>query len=72
MALVSRRASQAARSVHEPALDFSLSGRLIGTGVDEGDIELGAHQGELLGAIVGTVVDEQSHGAPALLDEQRS
>ena len=35
----------------EPTLDFSLSSRGIGTGVDERDAELGAHQGELLGAV---------------------
>ena len=41
---------------------FSLSGGLIGSGVDERDAELGAHERELLGAVVGAVVDEQSHG----------
>ena len=52
----------------EEAFDFSLSGGLIGPGVDERDAEFGAHQCELLGAVVRTVVDEQSHGEPAACD----
>ena len=52
----------------EESLDFSLSGGLVGAGVDEGDAELCAHQGELLGAVVGAVVDEQSHGEPPACD----
>ena len=52
----------------EEALDFSLSGGLVGAGVDERDAELCAHQGELLGAVVGAVVDEQSHGEPPACD----
>ena len=45
----------------EEAFDFSLSRGLVGAGVDEGDAELGAHERELLGAVVRPVVDEQSH-----------
>ena len=36
--------------------------------MDERDAELCAHQGELLGAVVGAVVDEQSHGEPPACD----
>ena len=44
----SSRLSQAARTVLNQRSIFSLSGGLIGTGMDEGDAELGADQGELL------------------------
>ena len=40
----------------EEAFDFSLSRGLVGTGVDERDAELGAHEGELVGAVVRPVV----------------
>ena len=41
----------------EEALDFPLSRWLLGASVDERDAELGAHEGELVRAVVGTVVD---------------
>jgi hypothetical protein len=31
--------------------------RAIGPGMDQGDAELGAHQGQVAGAVVGAVVD---------------
>ena len=46
----------------EEAFDFSLPRGLIGAGVDERYAEFRAHERELLGAVVGAVVDEQSHG----------
>ena len=52
----------------EESLDFSLSGGLIGAGMDEGDAEFRAHERKLLGAVVGAVVDEQSHGQPPACD----
>ena len=52
----------------EEALDFSLSGGLVGSGVDERDAELGAHERELLGAEVGPVVDVQPGGQAAPRD----
>ena len=52
----------------EEAFDFSLPRGLIGAGVDERDAELGAHERELLGAVVGAVVDEQSHGESPACD----
>ena len=52
----------------EEALDVSLSGGLIGAGVDERDAEFRAHERERLGAVVRTVVDEPSHGEPAACD----
>ena len=49
----------------EEAFDFSLSRGLVGAGVDERDAELCAHERELVGAVVGTIVDEQPHGQSA-------
>ena len=49
----------------EVAFDLSLPGGLIGSGVDERDAEFGAHQGELVGAIAGTVIHIQSGGLPS-------
>ena len=52
----------------EPPFDFSLAGWLVGTRVDEGDAELGAHQGELPGPVVGAVVDVESRGQASAQD----
>ena len=50
----------------EEALDFPLSRWLPGASVDERDAELGAHEGELVRAVVGTVVDvEPQRKSPA-------
>ena len=44
----------------EPAFHFALALRAMGPGVDEGHTELGAHQRQVLGAVVGAVVDIQA------------
>ena len=50
----------------EEALDFPLSRWLPGASVNERDAELGAHEGELVRAVVGTVIDVKSQRqAPA-------
>ena len=43
----------------EEPFDLALARRLMGPGVDEGDAELGADQRQVLGSIVGAVVDVQ-------------
>ena len=52
----------------EEALDLALPRGLVGSGVDERDAELGAHQGELLGAEVRAVVGVQPGGQPPARD----
>ena len=49
----------------EEALDFPLSRWLPGASVDERNPELGAHDGELVRAVVGTVVDVEPQRKPA-------
>ena len=44
----------------EPALDFTLASGLIRAGVDQSDAELGAHQGQLLGPKICSIIDEQT------------
>ena len=55
----------------EVALDFSFPGGLVGPGMDEGNAELCADQGEVAGAVGGAVVDIKALGEPAA-DEGRS
>jgi hypothetical protein len=54
----------------EPALDLALALRAIGAGMDQRDAELGAHQRQVAGAVVGAVVDVQALRQAALLDRQ--
>ena len=49
----------------EPAFDLALSGGLIRTGMDQGDAEPGADQGELAGPVACAVVDVEALGQPA-------
>ena len=58
MAAGVRWASHRGAKGAEESLDFSLPRGLIGAGVDEGDAEFRAHERELLGAVVRTVVDD--------------
>jgi hypothetical protein len=44
----------------EEALDFALALGPVRAGLDQGDTELGAHQGQVLGAVIGPVVHIQA------------
>ena len=49
----------------EPTLDLALSGGLIGPGMDQGDAEPGADQGELAGPVARAIVDIEALGDAA-------
>jgi len=59
-----RRPDQLSAHGAKPALHLALALRLIRTGMDQRHAQPGAHQGQVLGAIVGAVVHVQALRQP--------